>query len=260
MRIAFLTNKTARVNMPVYESLIRGGDVVLTHTFFYDTVSAGRGSPLTIIAQFGLGRVAAKACQAVASGLRRQLGKRLGAKWIRAKSPYELAVIQDLPHSTISDMNQPQTINFLQSLNVDVLLVCVCKNILRRKLLSTPNKRFVNIHPSLLPRYRGPTPTFWMLYHGESKTGVTFHLMTPKIDNGKILAQLSLPLDRGKTEFQIEYEVFQLAGTIVNEVLQNLESSQIQAVSQIEDQEASYYTFPTQTQRRELKRKLARMR
>ncbi len=261
MRIAFLTNKTAVVSMPVFEKLVRGDEVVLAHTFFYDTISVGRSSPLAVLSQFGFRRIATKVIEALTSNLRRRLGKRLRTKWLRAKSPFELAVINDLPHSTITDMNAPETIAFLRGLNVDVVLVCVCKNILSRELLSMPNVKFVNTHASLLPRYRGPTPTFWMLYHGEQETGVTFHLMTPRIDDGMILAQRSMPLDHHESEFQIEQEVFQLAATLVDDVLQNLNSGQLQGASNSPQKESSsYHTFPTSIQRKELKRSLARRR
>ena len=105
MRIAFLTNKTAVVSMPVFEKLVRGDEVVLAHTFFYDTISVGRSSPLAVLSQFGFRRIATKVIEALTSNLRRRLGKRLRTKWLRAKSPFELAVINDLPHSTITDMN-----------------------------------------------------------------------------------------------------------------------------------------------------------
>ena len=258
MRIAFLTNKTAIVSMPVFEELLRLNEVVLTHTFFYDTISVGRNSPMAVLSQFGFRRMASKVIEALASNLRRRVGKRLRAKWLQARSPFELAVINDLPHSTITNMNAPDTIAFLRGLNVDVLLVCVCKNILSRELLSMPNVKFVNIHASLLPRYRGPTPTFWMLYHGEKETGVTFHLMTSKIDDGMILAQRSMPLDHHQSEFQIEQEVFKLAATLVGDVLRGLSAGQQQEMSHSSQRETSYHTFPTSIQRRELKRSLAR--
>ena len=243
--------------MHVFERLVEGDDVVLAHTFFYDTISASRGSPLTILSQFGFRRVATKAIEAIASSLRRLLGRRLGKTWVRAKSPYEFAVINNLPHSMISDINHSESIKLLQSLNVDVLLVCVCKNILRKEVLAIPNMKFVNVHPSLLPRYRGPTPTFWMLYYGEHETGVTYHLMTSNIDEGKILAQRSMPLDRSRSEFQIEMEVFQVAGSIVLDVLRNLDSDAGETASSSASFESSYYTFPTPLQRRELKQRLA---
>ena len=256
MRIAFLTNKTAILSMPVFEKLAHSERIDLAHTFFYDTLSEGRKSPASIITQLGLRRVVIKVLELVGSGLRRRLGKLLGPTAIRARSPYDLAVIGDLPHSTISDLNHPETIAFVRGLNVDVVLVCVCKNILRRELLSLPNLKWVNVHPSLLPQYRGPTPTFWMLYHGERQTGVTFHLMTPKIDDGEILAQLSMPLDCSKSEAQIETEVFKLAATVVEDVLENLDSGLVEVPSPTEHHPSSYYSFPTPTQRRELYRRL----
>jgi methionyl-tRNA formyltransferase len=258
MRIAFVTNKTAIVNMPVFERLVYGDNIDLAHTFFYDTVSESRTSPLNVITQFGFRRVVKKAFEAVRSSVRARLGKLLRLTSIQAKSPYELAVIRGLPHSTISDVNQPETIEFLRELNPDVVLVCVCKDILRQDVLSLPNTTFVNVHPSLLPRYRGPAPTFWMLYHGERETGVTFHLMTTKIDEGQILAQLSLPIDRRKSEVQIETEVFKLAATVVKDVLQNLDSGIAQSSSHRDGRESSYYSYPTQAQRRELKQSLTK--
>ena len=257
MRVAFLTNRTARVSLPVFQRLVESDEVNLVHAFFYDTVAEGRNSPREILANMGVAGVGRKFGEAVASRLRVRVGKWLGANRVSAKAPFECAVMTGLPHTTISDVNDPSTINFIREMELDVLLVCVCKNILRREVLSLPNMMFVNIHPSLLPKYRGPTPTFWMLYHGERETGVTFHVMTQKIDEGRILAQRSLLLDRNKTETRIETEVFQLAATVVEDVLRNLDADEPQRLTQEDQVKAAYYTYPTHTQRRELRKRLS---
>jgi methionyl-tRNA formyltransferase len=97
-----------------------------------------------------------------------------------------------------------------------------------------------------------------MLYHGERETGVTFHLMTPSIDDGEILAQRSMPLDRSKSVDQIEATVFGLAATALDDVLQILQSGQAQSIIHRNEHQSSYYTFPTQAQRHELKQSLSK--
>ena len=257
MRVAFLTNRTARVNLPVFQRLVASDELELVHAFFYDTVSEGQKSPREIIANMGVTRVFRKVGESIASRWRIGVGKWLGSESVRVKAPYELALIAGLPHSTISNVNDPTNIAALRQMKLDVLLVCVCKNILRSEVLSLPDIRFVNIHPSLLPKYRGPAPTFWMLYHGESETGVTFHVMTRRIDDGRILAQRSLPLNRKKSEVQIETEVFQLAATVLEDVMRNLDADdETRHTSQTDHGKSSYYTFPTPAERRQLRKKL----
>ncbi len=254
MRIAFLTNKTTSVNLPLFEHLVGSKDHQLAHTFFYDTVSESCQSPLAVIARLGARRVAVKMWQTVTGAARTGLGKFLGTHCTQLRSPYELAVAHKLPHSVIKDMNDPETIGFLSDLDVDVLIVCVCKNILRKQVLSLPGISYVNIHPSLLPKYRGPAPTFWMLYNREKVTGITFHLMTTRIDEGPILAQASMPLDLSMSESQIEGELFKVAATVLGDVLQNLHENTPPNTLSVQQTDASYYTFPTPRQRRELTR------
>lgn len=257
MRVAFLTNKTARVSLPVLQKLADSRQLKLVHTYFYDTLSESRHSPRQILAQYGAKRVLAKLLQTLAGRFRLTVGKRLGAKRFRPRSSYELATIADLPRSTISNINADESIRHLKDLQVDAVVVCVCKNILRQRVLSLPGVRFINIHPSLLPQYRGPTPTFWMLYHGERETGVTFHEMTPEIDQGPILSQLSLPLDHRRSETEIEFEVFQRAASVVEQVVLQKPSARTPPAATVPVPLPSYHSFPTPTQRRELKQRQA---
>ena len=256
LRVAFLTNRTARASLPVFERLIECDEFDFIHAFFYDTVSDARKSPLQIIANMGVVGVCRKVGEAVASQFRTRIGKWFGADRVASASPYELAVIAEVPHSTITNVNDPNIIEVLRQMDLDVLLVCVCKNILRQEVLSLPGIRFVNLHPSLLPKYRGPTPTFWMLYHGERETGFTFHLMTRRIDEGRILAQRALPLDRKQSELRIETGVFRQAAAVLEDVLRNIDVDDDRCARQDHPGESSYYTFPTPAQRRQLRRKL----
>lgn len=256
MRVALLTNLTARASLPVLTRLTVSEQVQLRHVFFYDTLAVGRASPWQVLRQFGLKTVCVKVAELVSSKLRVKLGRLLGARRFKPCSAFELAVFSRLPHSLTSDMNTDEAQARLRELGVDVLVVCVCKNILRAALLDSPDLQFINIHPSLLPYYRGPTPTFWMLYHGERETGYTIHRMTPRIDQGAILAQRGLPLDAQKTEQQIELEVFAAAAEDLEKTLLNLSERTLETVATADSAAGSYYTYPTPAQRSELRARL----
>ncbi len=61
--------------------------------------------------------------------------------------------------------------------------------------LRIPQHGFINIHPSLLPHYRGPEPVYWVIADGAERTGITLHRAAPKVDAGPILAQAEIPVD-----------------------------------------------------------------
>lgn len=77
---------------------------------------------------------------------------------------------------------------------IDLALLFAFGQIIAKELLSIPKFGFLNIHPSLLPQYRGPSPIAYPLILGEKKTGVTIIKMDEKIDHGPIIAQEELPI------------------------------------------------------------------
>ena len=257
MRVALLTNLTARASLPVLERLALSPQIELRHVFFYNTLADSRAAPLQVLREFGLTTLASKMAQVVRSQLRVRIGRRLKAGWIKPCSSYEFAVFHQLPHTVTSNMNSTQSYEQLLRANVEVVVTCVCKNILQAKLLSMPGRHFVNIHPSLLPNYRGPSPTFWMLYNGEQQTGYTIHRMTTQVDRGAVLAQAAMPLNCQRTELEIELEVFAAAADTLVDTLLELKEALPDSSSDTDQAEGSYHTFPTPQQRQELARRLA---
>ncbi|HZC81687.1 MAG TPA: formyltransferase family protein, partial [Nitrospiraceae bacterium] len=84
------------------------------------------------------------------------------------------------------NVNAPKFIEYAKGLNVDLIVSSIFPQILKAAILRTPRLGAINCHPSLLPRYAGPQPEFWMLKNGESLVGITVHLMTEGIDAGDI--------------------------------------------------------------------------
>jgi methionyl-tRNA formyltransferase len=80
----------------------------------------------------------------------------------------------------------------------------------------------VNFHPSLLPCYRGPVPSYWCIQNGEITTGYTLHTVTPKIDSGEILFQEAIPIDNISDSDHLDKIVALKASRKLNEYLSHL--------------------------------------
>jgi methionyl-tRNA formyltransferase len=110
------------------------------------------------------------------------------------KSVKELAQAQTLPVYTPANPNDPAFVEFLRSLSPDFIFSCYYRLMLKQPLLDIPTMGALNLHGSLLPRYRGRCPLNWVLVHGEPLTGVTLHYMEAKPDCGDIVAQAQVPI------------------------------------------------------------------
>jgi methionyl-tRNA formyltransferase len=89
-------------------------------------------------------------------------------------------------------------------------------------LLAAPRHGFLNLHPSLLPAYRGPHPLFWALRDGLRESGVTVHWMDEALDRGDIALQQGLPLPEGVGPAVLEQVAGKLAGELLLDVLRQL--------------------------------------
>jgi methionyl-tRNA formyltransferase len=96
----------------------------------------------------------------------------------------------------ISDLLHPQTATALAGLEADVACVACFPRRIPEAILHLPRLGFLNLHPSLLPAYRGPSPLFWQLRDG-APTGVTIHYMDEAFDTGPIAAQQAVELPDG---------------------------------------------------------------
>jgi methionyl-tRNA formyltransferase len=101
----------------------------------------------------------------------------------------------------------------------DLIIVATFKQILNQNVLSVPQLGVVNLHPSLLPRYRGPCPTNAALLNNEAVTGVTAHYITEKLDEGNILFQRSIAIEPADNDGRLRQNLARLAGEMVPELI-----------------------------------------
>lgn len=125
-------------------------------------------------------------------------------------------------------------------LNADVILVGSWGEKLKKEIIDLPTIACVNVHPSFLPKYRGPNPYMRTIMNGETTTGITFHLMDEKFDSGAILSQKKIDILPNETSKELKERVVFQARLMCCELLKKLEYGLIIPVYQNES-EASYF-------------------
>lgn len=96
-----------------------------------------------------------------------------------------------------ADVGAPELVDELARFAPDLILVGTFARKLSDAVLAVPSRAAINLHPSLLPAYRGPLPEFWALRNGDRETGITAHLMTPTFDAGPLVARVRVPIADG---------------------------------------------------------------
>ncbi len=107
----------------------------------------------------------------------------------RPETVVSLAEARHIPVRHALDFESDGTVAAVRQLAPDFLLVACFPVRLPPVLCDIPTEDALNLHPSLLPRYRGPAPLFWQLRFGERNTGVTLHRLSQRLDRGDIIAQ-----------------------------------------------------------------------
>lgn len=107
----------------------------------------------------------------------------------------------------------------LRELSPDVAIVAAYGKIIPPEALAIPRFGFVNLHPSLLPKYRGPSPISAAIANGDTETGVTLMLLDAEVDHGPILAQERVPLSPTETRSSLERELAELGARLLARTL-----------------------------------------
>jgi len=129
-------------------------------------------------------------------------------------------------------VNTPESQAQLAALGADLLVVCDYGQILSSATLATTRLGGINLHASLLPKYRGAAPINWAIYHGETETGVSVIHMTPRVDAGPLIAQAATPISPDETSAELEARLAVLGASLVRGVIDNLERGPMEALAQ----------------------------
>ncbi|WP_420630462.1 methionyl-tRNA formyltransferase [Candidatus Leptofilum sp.] len=137
-------------------------------------------------------------------------------------SPLALAASFNVPAFAVRQLAAPETIATLLALQPDLICVSCFPHLLPPEILQLPRLGCLNVHPSLLPRFRGPAPLFWALRAGVAQTGVTIHFMDENFDTGDVVLQQPFPLPDGITHAELEAKLAQIGAELLVEAVQKL--------------------------------------
>jgi len=118
-----------------------------------------------------------------------------------------------------ADPNTPELVREIAALEPEFLFSFYYRRMLKAPLLALPARGALNMHGSLLPKYRGRAPVNWAVLHGERETGATLHYMTEKPDAGDLVAQMAVPILPDDTAQEVFAKVTVAAEMALNGIL-----------------------------------------
>ncbi|RUM90512.1 MAG: methionyl-tRNA formyltransferase [Thermodesulfatator sp.] len=134
-----------------------------------------------------------------------------------------------------SKVRNPEFLETLRALEPDLIVVAAFGQILPQALLDIPKIMPINIHGSLLPRYRGAAPIHWALINGDKETGITIMKMDAGMDTGPMLLKGSLTIGQDETFGQLAERMSELGASLLMEALEKLEKGELKEEIQPED-------------------------
>ncbi len=143
-----------------------------------------------------------------------------------------LAEQHGLPIFDPPDINAPEFQTRLADFAADLLVVCDYGQILAPATLAAARLGGVNLHASLLPKYRGAAPINWAIYHGETETGVTVIHVTAKLDAGPCIAQMRTEIGPDETAPQVEARLAEVGARLICETIDRLAVGDVPALPQ----------------------------
>lgn len=199
---------------------------------------------------FGLSQTLRMSAQVLGSKLAALAGTRPDLRGVARRAGASFHRVQDLHDSSVVAM--------IEAMAPDVVVSFSAPCVFRKPILDIPPLGCINLHCSLLPRYAGLLPSFWVLFHNEKTTGASVHYMDDRIDNGTILGQRRIAIPEAATMVDVIRQTKELGGDLMIEVLEKLREGVADRAPN-RHEEGSYFTWPTVEQMQEFRRRGGRL-
>lgn len=151
----------------------------------------------------------------------------------------EKALEHNIPVYQPVKVREEEFINTLQELAPEVIVVAAFGQILPESILNMPKYGCINVHASLLPKYRGAAPIQWSVIDGEKETGVTIMYMEKGLDTGDMIESVVVPIDEKETGESLHDKLAAAGGPLLLDVLDKLEAGTAVRTPQ-NDEESCY--------------------
>lgn len=141
-------------------------------------------------------------------------GKENASTRLAGMGMVQIALKAGLPAFSPASINSPEGLEILRQLKPDLLVVAAYGQILSPEVLGIPPLGGINVHASLLPRFRGAAPVQWAIASGDTETGVSILRMTPQLDGGDILAVARVTIGEEETAGELEARLAPLGASL----------------------------------------------
>ena len=166
-----------------------------------------------------------------------QPDKAVGRKQVLSPPPVKLKAkslkLKVFQPKTLKD---DQVFEDFKNLNPDICVIAAYGKMIPKKYLDIPIYGFINIHPSLLPKYRGPSPIQTAILNGKRETGVTIMVVDEEMDHGKIVSSIKYQISSDKNYKEIEVDLAKLGAKLLIETLPEYINGNIKPIEQIHEQ------------------------
>jgi methionyl-tRNA formyltransferase len=154
----------------------------------------------------------------------REAGKERGSTRQTGRGMKSIAMEHGVTVLQPESINTPEGVQALKQLEPELLVVAAYGQILSAEVLTAAPQGGINVHASLLPRYRGAAPIAWAIYHGETQTGVTIIRMSVGLDAGEMLAQEAFALGPDETAGEVEARLAPLGARLAMGVIEQMKA------------------------------------
>ena len=143
---------------------------------------------------------------------------------LQAPPVKRIALAHDIPVFQPVTLKDGTALEEIRQMSPELIVVAAYGRLLPRKILELPAKGCINVHSSLLPKYRGAAPINWAVLNGEEETGVTIMYMAQELDAGDIIAQASTPIDPEETVESVHDRLAGLGARLLVQTVARLEA------------------------------------
>lgn len=167
-----------------------------------------------------------------------------------AYSARTVAERNGIEYEHVGDVNAPEYVRYVERKDPDVIASVAVPQKFQPRLFTIPDDGTVNIHSSLLPEYRGLSPSFWTLLRGEDETGITVHFVDEELDTGEIILQRPVEIRPDDSLHALNRRVAEEGSALLAEALERIRTGSVSA-REMPEEEGSYFSLPTREDVRE---------
>ncbi len=147
----------------------------------------------------------------------------------------ECAISHNIPVLQPEKIKDPEAVDELRKYEADVFIVVAFGQILPKEVLEMPRFGCINVHASLLPKYRGAAPIQWAILNGDKETGITIMQMGEGLDDGDILSQRRVDIEKEETGGSLFDKLSVIGGELLTETLVKVFNGEIKPEKQDEE-------------------------